>query len=75
MALLAPPSPYKAAADLITGLPTVLADRRVYLGLTLTQQAKQIGVTKATLSNLKPGSNPTMNTIVLCLTWLGGSHV
>lgn len=70
MALLALPNPYLAAADRITALAAEISARRASLGLTAIDQAKQIGISKATLLALTPTSNPTKRTIVRCLSWL-----
>ena len=69
----APANPYVQAVDLINRLGDLMADARAALGLTLTQQATQVGVSAATLSNLGPDTNSTENTIVKSLTWLGAN--
>lgn len=70
MPLLAPPNPYTATADRILNLPSEVAGVRARLGLTVAAQAKQIGVTKTTLTRLTPGSNPSQATILAALKWL-----
>ena len=67
----APANPYVQAVDLINRLGDLMADARAALGLTLTQQATQVGIGTTTLASLGPDTNSSENTIVKSLTWLG----
>ena len=66
-----PSNPYTQAVDLINRLGELMADARATKGLTLAQQAAQIGISATTLGNLGPDTNSSENTIVKSLTWLG----
>ena len=68
-----PPNPYTQAVDVINRLGDLMSDARAALGLTLTQQAAQVGISASTLANLGPGTNSTETTIVKSLTWLGAN--
>ncbi|GAA1436368.1 hypothetical protein GCM10009616_35930 [Microlunatus lacustris] len=76
MVLLAPaPNPWAAALERINLLGQDLLAAQRQLGLTTTQQAKQIGVTTTTLTGILTGvSNPTRTTIARCLRWLAAQH-
>lgn len=69
--VLAAGNRYLAAADLIEKLPKLSADARANAGVTAKVQAKQIGITLATLTRLEAGSVPTQKTVLAVLRWLG----
>ena len=56
------PNPYPAAATLIRGLPDDMRADREHHTLTITAQAKLVGVGADTLMRLDAGSNPTQAT-------------
>lgn len=70
MVLLAPRNPYATTAALIRGLPTAMRGDRELNALTITQQAKLVGVGADTLSRLDTGSNPTQATLLSVLDYL-----
>ena len=67
----APPNPYTQAVDLIQRLGELMSNARAAKGLTLAQQAAQVGIGATTLASLGPDTNSSENTIVKSLTWLG----
>lgn len=68
-----PSNPYTQAVDLIARLGELMGNARVARGLTLAQQAAQVGISTTTLANLGPDTNSSENTIVKSLTWLGAN--
>lgn len=71
MPLLAPPpNRFAVAADLILDLPAFTAAARTRMKITPAVQAKQIGISKSTLTRLEAGSSPNQATIVSVLRWL-----
>ena len=71
MVLLAAPrtrTEPQIALGVITRLPTLLRQARGTK--TLTAQAKDLGVSAATLKSLDAGSTPSYATLLLCLRYL-----
>lgn len=71
----APRPDYDAALQIVLNLPAALAAAQTRIGLTTTQQAKQVGIGVATLTSLVDGTttNPTRSTIVASLRWLAAN--
>jgi predicted transcriptional regulator len=49
----------------------VMTHRRVTLDISMDQAAKQIGVSKATISRAEAAKDPDINTFGLIVAWLG----
>jgi len=76
--LLAPAPPiilppdYAGTIDTLQKLPDLLDTARADQGLTMTAQAKQIGIGLSTLSEMYSDNtwNPSLTTVILALRWL-----
>lgn len=64
------PNRFLDAIALINLLPTLTAQARTDRDTDIKGQAKDIGVTPATLTRFEAGSTPTKKTIVAVLTYL-----
>jgi DNA-binding XRE family transcriptional regulator len=66
-----PPPDYAGMADTLQNLPELLDTARADLGLTMTEQAKQIGIALSTLSDSYGDTwNPKLTTVLAALRWL-----
>lgn len=62
------PNPYTATLTTIAAVPADITAARTRLGVSITDQAAQIGITVDTLTKLGPTS--ARSTVEKCLTYL-----
>lgn len=61
---------YTGAVEILLDLPDLLEARRADLGWTQSQQARSMGITRSTMTNLMAGRTPSYATILSALRWL-----